>query len=487
MSSARRIGLAAIATRVALVLSGVAAAGVIAWLSGVRDTTLTDERGVVEVAITHFTHVPFDRLWSLAGMRGWSSVARYAPLVLALAAAALAVLAIRRAPVGDVARAPRRTAAVSIGAIAIGALGAWWLQVDPARNALFGDGPALAGHLATRRGGFAAEALTADLFVGMHRLLEKLQHGAVEMRDAIELVTFVCAGLFLASAIDLGRTLGRSHPERVVIALGIATTGGVVQLLGYVETTCVAFTAIAVYLAAGVRVSRASGEAILPSEIVAHSALGIALASHAACVSLLPSVLFLHLRPGRGLRASTSWILVLALTLVPWLASAVLPHYARGDLGNIEGGGDARRFLPLEFDPLHPPSITIYYALLSRLHRIELANAWAMGALAAPFLALAWIPGRVGARTDAFGVRRALFLLAAASGALSVVIFWSFDFGLYGDWNIVTAYLLPLHVLGWTLVPSLTREPLSWSGSALYAPLLIAQIAMLAGWYAQLA
>src|SRR5690606_5927894 len=145
--------------------------------------------------------------------------------------------------------------------------------------------------------------------------------------------------------------------------------------------------------------------------------------SHAACVSLLPSVIFLHARRGRGPLSATSWLL-LSLTLLPWLASAVLPHYARGELGNIEGGGDRRTFLPLEIDPLHLPSITIYYALLDRLHRIELANAWAIGALATPALALGALSAargarpREGARRSGIttpALRRTLLLGAAAA------------------------------------------------------------------------
>jgi hypothetical protein len=41
-------------------------------------------------------------------------------------------------------------------------------------------------------------------------------------------------------------------------------------------------------------------------------------------------------------------------------------------------------------------------------------------------------------------------LLAAAGASVFMIGVWDFDFGIWGDWNIASCYLMPLTMLGWT-------------------------------------
>jgi hypothetical protein len=132
--------------------------------------------------------------------------------------------------------------------------------------------------------------------------------------------------------------------------------------------------------------------------------------------------------------------------------------------------------------------------MLSRLHAIDLSAALLAAApLAMPLMAIAVALRQRAARlwqhSDA-GLH--LVLLVAAVGSASVVLVWVFDFGMWGDWNIVTCYLLPTQVYAWTVFTDAMRQcadntpgrQRDWS-LTLVLPLVLVQLALALGLWLQ--
>jgi hypothetical protein len=96
--------------------------------------------------------------------------------------------------------------------------------------------------------------------------------------------------------------------------------------------------------------------------------------------------------------------------------------------------------------------------MISKLHLFDIISGILVAApLSFVMIAAAgWLAWRARARWDAADGWMALVTGAAASGGLFLVMVWHFDFAIWGDWNIATAYLFPLNLLGWVaLMPAL--------------------------------
>ena len=187
---------------------------------------------------------------------------------------------------------------------------------------------------------------------------------------------------------------------------------------------------------------------------------------------------------------SVRTVLGLALGVaLPWLLIVWLPFYRQGDFGNSTGGADAWRFVPWDASSARQTSQYIYYSMLSRLHLADITAAL----LAAAPLALPQIFGALVLRRRA-GVHwnrqhdgLHLVLAVAAVACASVVIVWDFDFGMWGDWNIATCYLMPLHIYAWVVFFDAIRQlpqrrPL-WLG--VVSPMVVVQAALAVGMWMQ--
>jgi uncharacterized membrane protein YpjA len=443
--------------------SSLDTATVVAWNEPLR----------VPVAAGRF--VAFDALWSLLGLRSTSSAWRWAPLALAVASGLVAA----SAPRAWKERAGRGTLGFArLAAVFGAALGAFWLlRLDPTHATRLGDSGSIAYHL-SHLGIFGAEALTAELFAAAPDVARRA-HWELPQLDAMAAVVCVSGGFYATALVDWAFTTAKPTSARLMLAALLLSSGATIQFFGYIETTCVALAAGAVYLAAANRALEDHGSAITPAQVLAHGALGIAVCAHSAAVCLLPSAFFLHARRGRGLRSSATWTLLLTLIATPIFLVLYLPYYSKGQIGNIVGGADQIAFLPLHFDPNEHRSECLHYGLFSSLHWVELGNALLLTSLAWPVaLAASWgAPLR-----RAWSPRVLLHGLAAAGGA-AVVFFWHFDFSMYGDWNIVTAYLVPLHVSAWGWAIEQTAVRGRRALLAVAAPAVAGQLLIAASWY----
>lgn len=392
------------------------------------------------VTRTHARHVPFELAWALLGLHAQ-------PLrALVVVAGVLAVGSLLAWRADDHMPPPGRRRggyAAFLGALVCFALSAL-LPVDHTLNAELGDGPTLAGHVGAGAI-FGAEIGTALLMHVAVMATEAL--GSQTSMAGILVVDALSAAAYGGALLHLAWTHAGPRRDRMLLALGLVTSGAGVQLLGYVETTQVLLAATATYLAAAVALADRRG-ASTTALLVAWSALGVAVISHGAGALLGPSALFL-LATSRGRRLAHfvgGWVLV----VLP-VALVVLPRWLDGDIGNANGGADSTRFVPMEFDVHDRPSEFVYYGLFDWLHLVDLANAVLLAAPAlVPALAVALFggpPARAVLRS------RAVQLLAVASvGCLVIPIFWNHDFGMWGDWNLASAYLFPTHVLSWVLL-----------------------------------
>jgi hypothetical protein len=240
------------------------------------------------------------------------------------------------------------------------------------------------------------------------------------------------------------------------VLLGTLLSGTSLQVMGYIETTMIELAAIALYAAAAARILgvRPHGAA---APLVAWTALGLAAMAHGAGALLLPSAAAMVAPHGRlvGPRVQQHVMLFIACAVIPFLF-IVAPRWLGDDLGNADGGGDAIRFVPWDFDRADPPSPVLYYGRFELLHLADLANAFFIAAPIAlpalvglPFMGRAARPGPL-----------VVLLACAAAFALVIPLLWNHDFGMWGDWNLASTYLFPLHLLSWVwVVQTLERFP----------------------------
>lgn len=403
----------------------------------------------------HEAYVPFDGTWALAGLRERPALGLGLAALFALGFALLTRLSSERArPWG-----PGRMLGIGL---AFGAL-AWLLPVDHARNEGLGDGLTLP----TNVGGgmtFGAEIGTSQLMVAAVRLHGLFGgHDALRALRALDAVIAVVLGASLAMLADAA---SRTVRGRALLLAGLACVGTALQVMGYVETTMLELAALALYLGAAAALLSA-GQRAPSAGVLAFSGLGLAAIAHGAGPLAVPSVLALTFAGGRvDLRRIAHHAALFGCGVVTPFLFVVAPRWLGDDLGNADGGGDHIRFVPTSFDWAHPPSAMVYYERFSPLHLADLGNALLVAAPIAPLvlLGLPWL-GRA-ARPSPIVV----LLFVAALFTFVIPLAWNHDFGMWGDWNLASTYLLPLHALSWVaLVQALERtEPgPRWWGAAL--------------------
>jgi hypothetical protein len=448
----------------------------------------------------HRTTVPFHLAW-------WSEGWRWAALPWRLAPALLVGLSLwgawrhRRGASGERSRRFGWLAGLLI--TAVGALLFWSGRVAVPIMLTYGDSIALIRQIATANWVFPAEPLMMHLFNAVSRCLSALR-GTADGVLAGQLTAIACGVLFLASLWTLALERTRQRREALLLFAAYACTGTATQFFGYIETTLLQTAALAGFLAAAAWTLRAErNESRNGALLATHACMGVLLCAHAAGVALLPALLALwcvlaqRARHRGELRSLWRWQPVASVILgivVPWIALVWLPFYRHGNFGNSAGGGDGFRFVPWDIEAARLSSDYVYYAMLSRLHAIDLSAALLAAApLAMPLMAIAVALRQRAARlwqhTNA-GLH--VVLLVAAVGSASVVLVWDFDFGMWGDWNIVTCYLLPTQVYAWTVFTDAMRQcadntpgrQRDWS-LTLVLPLVLVQLALALGLWLQ--
>ncbi|PWT88090.1 MAG: hypothetical protein C5B54_11165 [Acidobacteria bacterium] len=329
------------------------------------------------------------------------------------------------------------------------------LIVDPKKNVLFADGLRLAETL--RYGLAPAEVATSGLFWLVHWGLQ-VSGFSNSMETAIRIVSCLCGGMYAVGvslwARGLQKLLELKTPATLLVTFGGLISGACVMFFGYVETTQVVAALIAILFGVLTQFSAASEERDREHFfrwIIA--IVGFAVCAHTGAVSLLPMLVILILYAKRyGFHRVAIYVVLLCVSPI---ILVLAPFYARGEFGNVAGGGDGIMFVPfVHVAPAWPRTDhMVYYSMFSLPHLIDLANAIMLTSPLAVFSIL----------TAAFWYRKTYFLpkritellmcaIAATLGCGSVVAFWNFDFGMWGDWNICTAYLLPLHFCAWTII-----------------------------------
>lgn len=304
--------------------------------------------------------------------------------------------------------------------------------------------------------------------------------GEDDVRLAIILSVCAAGGLFVFALAIMSRALSGCRSESWFLFLALFISGATAHFFGYVETTGLLLSLLAVYLALAMWILlRGPGRGGWLLWAAALSASGAFLA-HAGALAALPSAVVLlsvveaDRRAienggkegswiGRCVRAGFAWrnLLILGLCVaVPIALVAAVPFYLRGEFGTMGGGGDSIRFVPFAMTGAAAESPRIQYTMFSLLHLLDIASAMMITCpLALPMIGCAaWLRRRFGVGVDGVdgleGVERAANAVfgAAAAGCATIPLLWNHDFGMWGDWNIASAYFFPLHATSWLLL-----------------------------------
>jgi hypothetical protein len=488
----------------ALLWAGVLAA--LAWVAvfpllPVASLLARDSNGtLLDLIRSHRTTVPFHMAWSSEGWRwiGWTG--RLLPLLAVLGAILVGLLRHHRI---DPSSTLSRRQWASIGALVVaGSVVLFWIGRVPLPVLItYGDSIALIPQIAQGTWVFPAEPLMMHLFNAVS-LTVKTWRGSADGLLAGQLTALVCGAAFAASLWTVAAKRSGDLVGAVLLFVALAGTGTTTQFFGVVETTLLQTAAIAAFLTACALVLQAPARSPARDHLLllVHLCMGVVLSAHAAGVALLPALVTLWVvlwrrearhdseRPRRLLSARNLGGALLG-GLGPWLLFVWWPFLRLGNFGNSAGGADRFRFVPWDVDAARQASAYVYYAMLSRLHALDVTAALVA---ACPFALLllfsvAVLRRRAGAEEARIPLEPHLVFLMAGLGGGAVALLWDFDFGMWGDWNIVTCYLLPLHVASWLLFHDTLRHGAD-PGRArwlLSVPLVIAQVALGLGMWLQ--
>lgn len=434
----------------------------------------------------HGNWMPMDLLW---GTLGW---ARIHWAIRALVAAVVAGLCFFpwknqiMGPAGDAVRPTRRTA-WGAGCLAV----ACWLlfvlfRVNPAINRTFGDASSLFNEIRAAAYVFPSEVLTMRLFNFVQDMTLTFSGGRNLDRLTHFIVICGSGAVFVWASAMAALLIGRSRVERAFLLAGPVLAGYLAQFFAYVETTFLVLAAMALFTAAAAWMLRGEGSHQRRNRLMlAYAALSIAMLAHGAGVVLLPATAVLVLlvrRDERGfgrlraLKDPSITIGFLAIVLAPYYVWFIRPFMIDiGYLGNLHGGADCFNLVQWNYEAARAKSDYVYYSMISWGHFLDIG----MGFLVAAPLAIPMIV-TAARRLGGIGVfERELLVVAlvAAVSAAAVPLLWEMDFGGWGDWNIVTAYLYPLNFLGWAGLTLSRRNRAVPAGSVL-VPALIVQAAM---------
>lgn len=468
---------------------------------------------IIDLIRSHRTTVSFHQAWSSEGWRwvGWGG--RLLPALVVLGAVVVGVWR-RRAPSPprDATGAQRiptpverwRHRRLLVGGLLVVASGAafWFGRVPVPVLITYGDSIKLIQQIGEASWVFPAEPLMMHLFNLVSRGLSAWR-GAPDGLLAGQWTALACGVVYVACLWILASSRRSGTAGALLLWLAFAGTGTATQFFGVVETTVLQTAAAAGFLATCVlALQEPVGSTVRARRLLlVHVWMGILLSAHAAGVAFLPALVMLWIVVGRQERRHrvdrnrrlVSWrhgLPALLAAWTPWLVFVWWPFTRLGNLGNSAGGADTFRFVPWDVETARQSSSYVYYGMLSGLHALDVSAALLA---ACPFallllVAAAVLRRRAGGHGDEAQAAIAAVLRLAALGCAAVVLLWDFDFGMWGDWNIVTCYLVPLHLCAWVeFDEALHRSvPAEWSRWMLVVPLVVTQVALGLGLWLQL-
>lgn len=396
------------------------------------------------------TTLPGIVTWGAEGLRAVPSALRYGLLALLVVALLLSVLPVaRRASVS--AHAWPQAVVLSLFAVLVGVF-CWFFPVVPDRNAAFGDGSHLFRHI--QRGSvFGAEVLAMHL---LHAGYKAFGDAATAAR-ATQLVGALSATAFAAGASFVAYRINRS----VLVALGLVLSGTMVQFLGYAETTFAAQIFAMLFIASLFTDDEQPSDRRL---FWMMTFAGLAIVSHTGQIVLVPACFLMLLsyawrsRPeGWRVVLARLWLGLFAFGIV-LMVGLVLPYFLRGQFGNVDGGADRIRFVPMVATACE--SMWVHYGMFSKEHALDLASGCLIGCpVALVLLGVSAVFHRsYRVQLDSVSRRALLLSLLVAASSASIPLVWNFDFGGWGDWNLLATYLFPLHFLGWAYWALVARK-----------------------------
>jgi tetratricopeptide (TPR) repeat protein len=336
---------------------------------------------------------------------------------------------------------------------------AWLLWKFEARTRFLGDGTVWLKNLQLASPSPFSEPLASATWNGYAGILRGLGLPVDPVTAGVLpiLCGVIAAALFWGIASEITPKTG-SRP----IAFAALATLGVVQLyFGYIESYPPVSIAILAYLWLGLRRLRGA-DPPLGSAI----ALAVAIASHLACVYLVPSFLYLLLRE------KSSWPRRVVLALVPPAGAAALLIALGYPPSRWQ---TAFRIAAGAVEPGHAAALYARpYASISLGHAWDVLNAIllalpvpallllaALASVAAPGRKPSGAPARERpAEPGAFGDPAAIFLAAAALPGFLLAAALVLPVAPAQDWDLSAILLLPLAVLGVGAGFSIPRLPI---------------------------
>lgn len=446
---------------------------------------------------SHKQLYPFHLLWGLEGFRNFGLFTR---ILLVIPLMAALVLKLPRASQRfDFLKNDRRFFLIILLMPILATIFFFLVRVSPENNMTFADGAHLPRQV---EGGmiFPAEILTCQIFIWAYKILSSFYTYSSGYL-AVAIVSCLCGGVFALAAALFAASFPTSPGKRWILLIGILLCGYSVMFCGYVETTVVEISAMGLYIAFASKSMLASNSKVRTGwKFAALIALSVAMLSHAAGVLLLPSLLVLLAdplsAPGHGffrsllsrykLRTLTETAAILG---IPYLFIIVIPFFSKGIFGNILGGGDGIMFVPLTIDYAQRTSPFVNYSMVSFWHAADLFSTLLVGAPWAPYFLIMFL---LGLKRGYIALNKAEknfvgFLALATAGCGLVPVIWNHDFGMWGDWNLATCYLMPLNVLGWVGAIYIGSVPVKGNAIILRSvvPLLYVQILLAVGLWAQ--
>ena len=447
----------------------------------------------------HKHRTPLNLLWAFEGLRSLHLCWRLlflGAVVLACFASSLSK-AFRNCP-----RVTYPRKAFVFGLVIVGGLALFsFLAVPHHTTKFYGDVGTLLRMHGTRYVP-ASEMLVCHVFFFLADTVTRVL-GRPAVLLSFQLATYVGGVLFLIATYFFAVTTQEHPVKRTILFVGIATGGYVAQFFGYVESTFLGLSFAACmlwFMAKYLRSKPLSWHPILWLVAIMVSAF-LAILSHAGMVVLAPVCLLIM-----GLDVATNtdraffaretlWVRVRAPVIfllcfvLPLFFVLIEPFIMQDKLGNIRGGGDRIRFVPLHLDYASRPSRFLYYSMFSFWHFMEILCATIVAAAMGLFGVVASLVHFKSVARQSDGQSRRLILVCAFLSicCLSIPVLWNHDFGMWGDWNIATTYIFALNALGWLLLLQLTKtydsrdQAVPWK----LLPLLITQLYMLVGFMSQ--
>jgi len=328
----------------------------------------------------------------------------------------------------------------------------WFLWKFETRTRFLGDGTVWLKNLQLENPNPFSEPLASATWNGYAGILRALKLPVDPVTAGVFSIFcgVIAAALFWGIASEIAPKIGSR-----VFAFSALATMGIVQLyFGYIESYPPVSVAILIYLWLGLRQVRGAGRPLWTA-----LALAAAIASHLACVFLVPSFLYLLLVREKG-----SWPKRVGLALLPPAGAAALlialgypPSRWKTAFGIAAGA----------VEPGHAAALyTRPYGEISLGHAWDVLNAILIALPVPALLLLAALAGAAASSREKpeepgpFRDPASIFLALAALPGFFLAAALVLPVAPAQDWDLTAILLLPLAVFGVSAGFSIPRFPL---------------------------